>query len=127
MICVGGKGDGPADASKVKAYGPGLEKNKVRPGIPANFTVDSSKTGPASIDVDLLGNGQLHKSKGLKVRFFTTVKVITVNFVIDANGRRLGEVPLVMPTEAAGVHSVEYVPPSEPDTPYKVKSDTQKS
>jgi hypothetical protein len=28
----GGKGDGPADASKVKAFGPGLEKGKVMPG-----------------------------------------------------------------------------------------------
>ena len=54
-----------------------------------------------------------------------TSKGITVNFVIDANGRSLGEAPLVMPTEAAGVHSVEYVPPSEPDTPYKVTSDTK--
>ncbi len=50
----------------MKAYGPGLEKNKVRPGIPANFTVDSSKTGPASIDVDLLGNVNCIK---VKVRF----------------------------------------------------------
>jgi hypothetical protein len=32
-LCVsGGKGDGPADASKVKAFGPGLEKGKVMPG-----------------------------------------------------------------------------------------------
>jgi len=39
----------------VKAYGPGLEKGKVLPGVPTNFTLDSSKTGPASIDVDILG------------------------------------------------------------------------
>jgi hypothetical protein len=51
----GGKGDSPADASKVKAFGPGLEKGKVLPGVPANFTIDSSKTGPASIDVDITG------------------------------------------------------------------------
>ena len=51
----GGKGDGPADASKVKAFGPGLEKGKVQPGVPTNFTIDSSKTGPATIDVDILG------------------------------------------------------------------------
>jgi len=51
----GGKGDGPADASKVKAFGPGLEKGKVLPGVPANFTIDSSKTGPGSIDVDITG------------------------------------------------------------------------
>ncbi len=51
----GGKGTGPADASKVKAFGPGLEKGKVQPGVPTNFTVDSSKTGPATIDVDILG------------------------------------------------------------------------
>jgi hypothetical protein len=52
----GGKGEGPADASKVKAFGPGLEKGKVKPGVPTTFTVDSSKTGPATIDVEVLGN-----------------------------------------------------------------------
>ncbi len=51
----GGKGDGPADASKVKAYGPGVEKGKVQPGVPANFKIDSGKTGAGSIDVDILG------------------------------------------------------------------------
>ncbi len=55
---LGGKGDGPADASKVKAFGPGVEKGKVHPGVPTNFMVDSSKTGPASIDVDILGTIQ---------------------------------------------------------------------
>jgi hypothetical protein len=40
----------------VKAFGPGIEKGKVKPGVPANFTIDSSKTGPATIDVDILGN-----------------------------------------------------------------------
>ena len=54
-VYTGGKGDGPADASKVKAFGPGLEKGKVLPGVPAKFAIDSSKTGPASIDVDILG------------------------------------------------------------------------
>ena len=54
-VYTGGKGDGPADASKVKAFGPGLEQGKVLPGVPAKFAIDSSKTGPASIDVDILG------------------------------------------------------------------------
>ena len=43
-----------ADASKVRAYGPGLEPGNVLPGKPARFTVDSSDTGPADVDVDIL-------------------------------------------------------------------------
>ena len=50
---LGGKGSGQADPSKVKAYGPGLEEGKVMPGKPATFTVDSSKTGPAPLIVDM--------------------------------------------------------------------------
>lgn len=51
----GGKGDGPADPSKVQAFGPGVELGKVRPGHPTDFIVDSSKTGPATLDVNLVG------------------------------------------------------------------------
>lgn len=59
----GGKGTGPADPSKVKAYGPGLEKGSVMPGRQASFMVDSSKTGPASVTVDVKG-----KSEALEVK-----------------------------------------------------------
>jgi len=34
------------DASKVTAYGPGLEPGQVLPGKPAHFTVDASRTNP---------------------------------------------------------------------------------
>ena len=54
---IGGKGTGAADPSKVLAYGPGLEKGKVMPGRPASFTVDSSKTGPAPIEVSVESEG----------------------------------------------------------------------
>ena len=50
---IGGKGSGPADPSKVLAYGPGLEPGQVMPGRPATFTVDSSKTGPAPLEVEI--------------------------------------------------------------------------
>ena len=50
---IGGKGSGQADPAKVRAYGPGLEEGKVMPGRPASFTVDSSKTGPAPLTVDM--------------------------------------------------------------------------
>jgi hypothetical protein len=43
----------------VKAFGPGLEKSKVQPGVPTNFNIDSSRTGPGSIDVDIFGNERL--------------------------------------------------------------------
>merc|ERR1712013_350259 len=55
---VGGKGSGAADPSKVKAFGPGLEKGKVLPGKPASFSVDSSKTGPAPIEVEIEADGK---------------------------------------------------------------------
>ena len=54
---VGGKGSGHADPAKVKANGPGLEEGKVMPGKPASFTVDSSRTGPAPLEVDLENGG----------------------------------------------------------------------
>ena len=54
---MGGKGSGDADPSKVKAYGPGLEEGRVMPGKPASFTVDSSRTGPAPLEVDLENGG----------------------------------------------------------------------
>ena len=54
---IGGKGSGEADPAKVKAYGPGLEEGKVMPGKPASFTVDSSRTGPAPLEVDLENGG----------------------------------------------------------------------
>ena len=54
---VGGKGSGQADPSKVKAFGPGLEEGQVMPGKPASFTVDSSRTGPAPLTVEVDGPG----------------------------------------------------------------------
>ncbi len=41
------------NAKKVRAYGPGLEPGQVLPGKPTNFTVDSSDTTPAPVDVQI--------------------------------------------------------------------------
>ncbi|XP_054724113.1 filamin-A-like [Uloborus diversus] len=41
------------DASKVKAYGPGVEPNQCRAGKPLPFTVDASKSGKAPLDVKI--------------------------------------------------------------------------
>lgn len=41
------------DAKDVAAYGPGLEPEKVREGVPAQFVVDTSPCGPAQLDVKL--------------------------------------------------------------------------
>lgn len=78
---MGGKGTGAADPSKVKAFGPGLEKGKVLPGKPASFSVDSSKTGPAPIEVE-----------------------------IEADGKVSSRKPSIAPA-GAGLHDVTYVPP----------------
>ena len=56
---MGGKGSGAADPSKVTAYGPGVEPGQVMPGKPTTFTVDSSRTGPAPIDVDIETDGRV--------------------------------------------------------------------
>jgi len=60
---IGGKGSGAADPSKVKAFGPGIEKGKVLPGKPASFSVDSSKTGPAPIEVEIEADGKVSSRK----------------------------------------------------------------
>merc|ERR1712029_389661 len=41
------------NAKKVEAYGPGLEPGSVLPDKPTTFTVDSSKTGPAPVEVEI--------------------------------------------------------------------------
>lgn len=52
-----------SQAKNVTAYGPGLEPEMVREGIPAKFTVDTSKcTSAASLDVRLkTDKGQVQK------------------------------------------------------------------
>lgn len=42
----------PNDASKVKVYGPGVEKG-VRAGVPVDFTVDCKKSGPGDVRVKI--------------------------------------------------------------------------
>lgn len=50
------------DASDVNAYGPGLEPEMVREGIPAQFIVDTTKCEPAQLDVKLkTDKGQMKK------------------------------------------------------------------
>jgi hypothetical protein len=41
-------------------------------------------------------------------------------FETDPTGSRVGDTPRISPAEAAGIHDVTYLPPSEPDAPYKV-------
>ncbi|KAK0098975.1 hypothetical protein PV326_011999 [Microctonus aethiopoides] len=50
------------DASDVNAYGPGLEPEMVREGVPAQFIVDTTKCEPAQLDVKLkTDKGQMKK------------------------------------------------------------------
>lgn len=46
------------DESLVKAYGPGLEPNKCRAGIPAKFKIDASKAGPAPVAVNITSDSE---------------------------------------------------------------------
>ncbi|XP_012277113.1 filamin-A isoform X2 [Orussus abietinus] len=51
-----------SNATDVTAYGPGLEPEKVREGIPAKFMVDTSKAESAQLDVKLkTDKGQVQK------------------------------------------------------------------
>ena len=45
--------DNPVDSSRVHAYGPGVEPNKVRANVPANFKIDATKSGRAPVAVDV--------------------------------------------------------------------------
>ncbi|XP_057318837.1 filamin-A isoform X3 [Microplitis mediator] len=50
------------DAKDVTAYGPGLEPEMIREGIPAQFVVDTSKCDPAQLDIKLkTDKGQMQK------------------------------------------------------------------
>jgi hypothetical protein len=70
-----------ADARKVVAYGPGLEPGQVLPGKPAAFTVDSSATGEAPVEVG-----------------------------ITSDGKNVSRKPTIV-KKGDGIHEVSYVPP----------------
>ena len=78
------------NANKVHAYGPGLEPGSVFPGKPTSFTVDSSDTGAAPVEVEIT-NGQ---------------------------GQKVGKKPSVS-EKGDGLHGVTYVPPLVGE-PYEV-------
>ncbi len=72
------------NAKKVRAYGPGLEPGQVLPGKPAHFTVDSTDTAPAPVDVSIRD--------------------------ADGNAFKGARAPVVA-TGPDGLHDVSYVPP----------------
>lgn len=47
--------DHTVDVKSVRAYGPGLDQNNIREGIPQTFKVDASKAGRAPLNVDIIG------------------------------------------------------------------------
>ena len=47
--------DPPTDASKVKAYGPGLQKDGVKVGDAGDFTIDTREAGTGAVDVAIDG------------------------------------------------------------------------
>ena len=81
MPVVTKDGKPKADARKVVAYGAGLEPGQVLPGKPATFTVDSTATGAAPVDV-----------------------------AISSNGKNVARKPTVV-KKGDGIHDVTYVPP----------------
>lgn len=86
MPCTESDDRAKADASKVKAYGPGLDPEGVTPGKPTHFMVDASRTGKAPIDVKLA----------------------------DKHGKVLPRKPTII-NQGDGTHEVSYVPPSVAD------------
>ena len=81
------------NAKKVRAYGPGIEPGGVFPGKPASFTVDSSDTGKAPVDVD----------------------------ITDGKGHKVGKRPSIV-EKPDGNHEVTYVPPLVGE-PYEVRKE----
>ncbi|XP_011497813.1 PREDICTED: filamin-A [Ceratosolen solmsi marchali] len=56
-------------SNNVRAYGPGLEPQMVREGVPATFTVDSTKTSNAVLDVKVkTDRGNISKPEIKRVR-----------------------------------------------------------
>lgn len=47
--------DSPTDATKVKAYGPGLRKDGVKVGDAGDFTIDTREAGAGAVDVAIDG------------------------------------------------------------------------
>lgn len=81
------------NAKKVTAYGPGLEPGNVLPGKPAHFTVDSSETGKAPVEV----------------------------VVFNSKGQKVPRKPTIS-EKADGNHDVSYVPPPVGE-PYEVRTE----
>lgn len=50
--------DHDVDEKLVKAFGPGLEANKCRAGVPTKFTIDASKSGRAPLAVNITSDQQ---------------------------------------------------------------------
>jgi hypothetical protein len=82
------------NAKKVRAYGPGIEPGCAFPGKPTNFTVDSSGTAKAPVDIE----------------------------ITNEKGKKVGKRPSIM-EKADGIHKVSYVPPLVGE-PYEVSAIT---
>lgn len=102
--------------------GPGLEKGKVFPGKPTNFMVDSTKTGPAPISVEIKGN---LIPEILKSDFWSFINLefiyseCQIFNILDLDGDIVGRVPSITPV-GEGLHDVSYVPPPVGE-PYKAR------
>lgn len=95
-----------SEAKNVKAYGPGLEPEMVREGVPATFTVDTSKcTSLASLDVRLkTDKGQVQKPQ------------------IKSRGDGIYEVTYQPPSVGSNVQvGVTYGGEDISDSPFKIK------
>ena len=90
--CVTRDGKPKPNASKVDAYGPGLDPESVFPGKPTHFIVDASKTGEAPIDVTI------EDGDGVPIQNLRKPSITN---------------------KGEGIHDVSYVPPPVGD-PYEV-------
>ncbi|XP_078677458.1 filamin-A-like isoform X47 [Branchiostoma floridae x Branchiostoma belcheri] len=92
------------DVSKVKAYGPGLEKGGVRAQNMQVFTVDHAKTGSAPLDVKV-----------------TSQMGATVNTEVTDNHDGTHTVKYIPPSEGACKVDVKYDNQSIPQSPFNVR------
>ncbi|CAH1121501.1 unnamed protein product [Ceutorhynchus assimilis] len=94
------------DESLVKAYGPGLEANKCRTGIPAQFKIDTSKVAAAPVAVNIVSDSAPISKKP----------------EIKDNGDGTFEVTYIPPNEGANLKAhIHYNGKEIPNSPFPIK------
>lgn len=98
--------DHDVDEKLVRAYGPGLEPNKCRAGVPTKFTIDCSKCGQAPLAVNITSDQQPLSKKP----------------EVTDNGDGTFDVSYIPPNEGANLQAqITYNGKDIPQSPFPIK------